>query len=148
MCVANIDSSGIPGFSGTGYYITTDGVWHTATGITTPTNIAGNYIIGSNAATPFTGSTAEIGIAGGSTNGQASSNPKAMIISGDLWSLPTGVSTNGVAVGVSDTQLTPAASSVQVTIDSTQRAFIYSSSGGSTALLSSEVTGSDPFSSL
>ncbi len=148
VCVANIDSSGIPGFSGTGYYITTDGVWHTATGITTPTNIAGNYIIGSNAATPFTGSTAEIGIAGGSTNGQASSNPKAMIISGDLWSLPTGVSTNGVAVGVSDTQSTPAASSVQVTIDSTQRAFIYSSSGGSTALLSSEVTGSDPFSSL
>ena len=86
-----------PAFSGAGYYITTDGTWH-GLPIPTPEAIAGNYVVGSSdAGDPF---------AGDNTYGQictlGATTATNLVLSGDAWSLATGVSTTGIAVGVSD----------------------------------------------
>ena len=84
-------------FNDPAFYVTTDGVWHSLP-IFTPESIAGNFVVGSSAAEdPF---------AVNNTYGQictlGATTATNLVLSGDAWSLATGVSTNGIAVGVSD----------------------------------------------
>jgi hypothetical protein len=125
---------GPPGMSGTGWY--TDGSGIHALSIVTPTFIAGNYVVGSNGASPFVAGLGQICTLGG-----VATNLK---LGSDAMSLATGVSAAGVAVGWSGSSSgTPSLQHVQ---DAAQHAFLYD--GTTTAQLSTLVTGSNPFSNL
>ena len=127
-------------FNDPAFYVTTDGVWHSLP-IFTPESIAGNFVVGSSAAEdPF---------AVNNTYGQictlGTTTATNLVLSGDAWSLATGVSTNGIAVGVSDSA--GVISSVQEgTIDTTQRAFVYN--GSATVSLNSLAVVANPFANL
>ncbi len=129
-----IDQHMPPPLEGEGWYYDASGVIHSLS-VNTPTAVAGNYVVGSSTPSPFTGGVAQIS----TLNGVATT----LALGSDTWSIATGVTSTGIAVGVS----APAVISVvQPTIDSTQRAFVYS--GTATTDLNSLLVGSDPFSNL